>query len=70
MVEHPFLRTGSVICFNDQEARIRVKRPLADLPRGRRGDAVEGDMILEAALEGDNESHHAMVSGITAFSAT
>ena len=51
------------------EVYIRNKRnPYWNL-RGNRGDMVEGDWIAELAIEVVNESHHAWVEGITAFSA-
>ena len=51
------------------EVYIRNKRnPFWQL-RGNRGDMVEGDWIAEMAIEIVNESHHAWVEGITAFSA-
>jgi hypothetical protein len=37
--------------------------------RGNRGDMLEGDWIMEGAVEVVNEAHHAWVDGITAFSA-
>jgi hypothetical protein len=36
--------------------------------RGNRGDAVEGDITGDFAIEIDDLNHHAFVSGITAFS--
>jgi hypothetical protein len=47
-----------------------MKRNLFEKPRGSRGDATEGDFIMEGAIEVDNEAHHAWVEGITAFAAT
>ena len=70
LIPAPLLRPGSVIALTSPEARVRLKRPLFEKPRGSRGDAVEGDMIMEGAIELDNEAHHAFVSGITAFSAS
>ncbi len=70
IIPAPYLRSGTVICFSGQEVRIRMKRALIEKPRGSRGDAEEGDYIMEGALELDNEAHHAWVSGITAFSAS
>lgn len=65
----PMLRPGTAVCFDDREAVIRMQRDLTDMPRGRRGDAVEGDMVMRGAIELDNEAHHAWVEGITAFAA-
>jgi hypothetical protein len=69
IVPAPLLRSGTAICLSLPEVRIRLKRPLFDKPRGSRGDAFEGDMIMEGAIELDNEAHHAWVSGVTAFAA-
>lgn len=63
----PLLRKGTAIVLTEPEVAIKVKRELFDKPRGSRGDADGGDMILEAGLELEVESHHAMVSGITGF---
>ena len=69
IIPAPLLRPGTAICLSDPEVRIRLKRPMIDKPRGSRGDAFEGDIIMEGALELDNEAHHALVTGITAFAA-
>lgn len=69
IVPAPLLKAGTAICLSARECRLRIKRPLADYPRGRRGDAYEGDMIMEGAVELDNEAHHAWVQGITTFAA-
>lgn len=65
----PLLRPGTVICLTEPEVKVRLKRALYEKPRGSRGDAIEGDMIMEGAIELDNEAHHAFVSGITGFAA-
>jgi hypothetical protein len=70
IIPSPLLRPGTAICLSDQEVRIRLKRPMIDKPRGSRGDAYEGDIIMEGAIELDNEAHHACVTGITAFAAS
>lgn len=69
VVPSPLLRSGTAVCLSLPEVRIRIKRPMIDKPRGSRGDATEGDIIMEGAIELDNESHHAWVQGITTFSA-
>jgi hypothetical protein len=69
VIPAPLLRPGTAICLSDPEVRIRLKRPMIDKPRGSRGDAFEGDIIMEGAIELDNEAHHAWVSGVTAFAA-
>ncbi len=66
----PLLKPGTLIGLSLNEVRVRVKRALFDKPRGSQGDATQGDMIMEGAIELDNETHHTYVSGITAFSAS
>jgi hypothetical protein len=69
IVEAPLLRPYTAIALTSSEVYIRSKRnPFWNL-RGNRGDMVEGDWIAEMAIEVVNESHHAWVEGITAFSA-
>lgn len=67
LVPAPLLATGTAIAMNTREVRIGIKRRLFDKPRGSRGDAEEGDIIMEGAIEVENESHHAWVSGITGW---
>jgi hypothetical protein len=69
IVEAPLLRPFTAIALTSSEVYIRNKRnPYWNL-RGNRGDMVEGDWIAEMAIEVVNESHHAWVENITAFSA-
>ncbi len=69
IIEAPLLRPFTAIALTSSEVYIRNKRnPYWNL-RGNRGDMVEGDWIAELAIEVVNESHHAWVEGITAFSA-
>ena len=70
IIEAPLLKPFTAICLTSSEVRLRMKRNEFWNPRGLRGDAIEGDWVAEAAIEVDNESHHAWVEGITAFSAT
>ncbi len=70
LIEAPLLKPFSAICLTSSEVRLRMKRNEFWSPRGSRGDAFEGDWIAEGAIEVDNESHHAWLEGITAFSAT
>ncbi len=70
IIPAPLLRAGTVICLSSGEVRMRVKRAMFDKPRGSRGDADEGDILAEQAIELDNEAHHAFVSGITALTYT
>lgn len=69
VIPAPLLRPGTAISLSSGEVRNRMKRPMFDKPRGSRGDAEETDIIMEAAIEVFNESHHAWVSGITGFAA-
>jgi hypothetical protein len=69
IVEAPLFRPYTAIALTSSEVYIRAKRnPYWNL-RGNRGDMVEGDWIAELAIEVVNEPHHAIVTGITAFSA-
>jgi hypothetical protein len=69
IVEAPLLRPYTAIALTSSEVYIRNKRnPYWNL-RGNRGDMVEGEWIAELAIEVVNESHHAWLEGITAFSA-
>lgn len=70
IIEAPLLKPFTAICLTSAEVRMRMKRNEFWSPRGSRGDAFEGDWLAEGAIELDNESHHAWVEGITAFSAT
>lgn len=70
IIEAPLLKPYTAICLTSSEVRLRVKRNEFWNPRGSRGDAIEGDWVAETAIEVDNESHHAWVEGMTAFSAT
>jgi hypothetical protein len=69
IVEAPLLRPYTAIALTSSEVYIRNKRNPFWQIRGARGDMVEGDWIAELAIEVVNESHHAWVEGITAFSA-
>jgi hypothetical protein len=69
IIEAPLLRPKTAIALTSSEVYIRNKRnPYWNL-RGNRGDMVEGDWLAEMAIEVINESHHAFVTNITAFSA-
>ena len=69
LIEAPLLRPFTAVALTSSEIRMRVKRNEFWNSRGVRGDAVEGDWIAEGAIELQNESHHAWLEGITAFSA-
>lgn len=63
----PLLRPYAGFTLTSQEALAAWKRELQDYPRGRRGDATEGDVIGDACLIVNNEAHHAWVEGVTGF---
>lgn len=65
----PRFRPGTAFLFDDSEVRLRVKRAMFDKPKGSRGDAYEGDIIAECAIQVDNEAHHAWLEGVTNASA-
>jgi hypothetical protein len=69
IVEAPLLLPFTAIALTSSEVYIRNKRNPYWQLRGSRGDMVEGDWLAEMAVEVVNESHHAWVSGISAFSA-
>jgi hypothetical protein len=69
IIEAPLLKPFTALALTSSEVRLRMKRNEFWNPRGSRGDAVEGDWVAEGAIELENESHHAWVEGITAFSA-
>jgi len=70
IIEAPLLKPNTAICLTSSNVRMRMKRNEFWSARGSRGDAFEGDWIAEGAIELENESYHAWVEGITAFSAT
>lgn len=69
LIPAPLLRPGTAICLSMPEVRLRMRRNLFEIQRGVRGDATEGDFVMDGAIELDNEAHHAWVSGITNFAA-
>jgi len=70
VIEAPLLKPFTAIALTSGEVRMRMKRNEFWCPRGSRGDAFEGDWVAEGAIEVENESYHAWVEGITAFSAS
>lgn len=69
IIEAPLLRPYTAICLTSGEVYVRNKRNPYWQQRGIRGDMIEGDWLAELGIEVVNESHHAWVEGITAFSA-
>ncbi len=70
IIEAPLLKPFTAIALTSSAVRMRMKRNEFWNPRGSRGDAFEGDWMAEGAIELENESYHAWVEGISAFSAT
>jgi len=67
LIPAPLLDGYDIIALNTQEVSIALKRRLDIYPRGRRGDAEEGDVIMEGAIDVENESHHSYTTGVTGF---
>lgn len=67
IVPAPLLDGYDTIALNTEEVSIALKRRLDVYPRGRRGDAEEGDVIMEGAIDVENESHQSYTTGITGF---
>lgn len=63
----PLLRPYDGFSLTSDECSFGWVREPFDKPRGSRGDATEGDIIGEGCLVVNNESHHAFVTGVTAF---
>lgn len=70
IVEAPLLPSYTAVALTSSEVCMRMKRNEQWIQRGNRGDAVEGDWLVEGAIQPENEAHHAWVTGVTAFSAT
>lgn len=74
LIPHPQLAsfTAFGLSLTDRSGaptvRIRYIREESLSLRGNRGDAVEGDLIGDFAIEVNDLNHHAFVSGITGFS--
>jgi len=69
IIEAPLLLPYTAIALTSSEVYVRNKRNPYFQMRGNRGDMMEGDWLCEMAIEVVNESHHAWLQGITAFSA-
>ena len=74
LIPHPQLPPFTAFCLSMTSrsgaptVRLRYIRQESLVLRGVRGDAKEGDIIGDFAIEVDDLKHHAFVSGITAFS--
>lgn len=69
IIEAPLLRPFTALALTSSEVYWRPKRNPFWQERGRRGDRVEGDWICEMGIAVVNQSHHAWLEGVTAFSA-
>lgn len=69
VIECPLMPAYTCVALTSAEVRMRFIRNEFWQPRGIRGDALEGDLLGDFAVEVDNPAHHAWVQGITAFSA-
>ncbi len=61
------LASGTAIILTSSDLRLRVLRNEFWSPRGKRGDAWEGDFICDLALELGHPTWHAWVSGISSY---
>lgn len=68
IVESSLLPNFTAFSLTSDEARWRVKRALIDEPYAKSGDTSKGHMLMELAIELDNEFHHGWLEGVTAFS--
>jgi hypothetical protein len=74
LIPHPQLASFTAFCLSLSTragapvVRTRYLRQESLSLRGNRGDAIEGDIIGDFAIEVDDLNHHAFVSGITGFS--
>lgn len=63
VIPAPLLRSGTAIALCSKHVRIRLKQAPFDRTLGPK----EGEFVMEGAIEIENESHHAWVSGVTGF---
>lgn len=61
------LKAGTALIATSSDLLMREIRPEFWAMRGRRGDAVEGDMIADVCVEAGHPSWHSWVEGITSF---
>jgi hypothetical protein len=61
------LRAGTAVALTSGEVFMGWKRMPMDYPRGRRGDAAEGDVIGEGCIVANNEKFHSWTQGVTGF---
>lgn len=67
VIVDPVLRLGTAVALTSSEVRLRVKRNEFWTPRS--ADSEDGEFVAEAAIELENEHHHAWVEGIVTYSA-
>lgn len=68
IVEASLLPNFTAFSLTADEVRWRVKRPMIDEPYAKSGDVSKGHILVELAIEVDNEFHHGWLQGVTAFS--
>jgi hypothetical protein len=61
------LRSGTAIALTSRDVKVRAIREAFYAPRGRMGDATQGDFIGDYSIEVGHPGWHAWVSGITSF---
>lgn len=69
IVEHSLLPSYVAFSLNQNEVTWQVKRAMQDQPYGVSGDNTKGHILAELSIAVENESHHAWLEGVTAFSA-
>jgi hypothetical protein len=61
------LKAGTAIALTSSDVKLRYLRQETWVPRGRRGDAYEGDWIADIAVEIGHPKWHAWREGISSF---
>jgi hypothetical protein len=61
------LKSGTAIALTSSDVKIRYLRQETWIPRGRRGDAYEGDWVADIAVEIGHPKWHAWREGISSF---
>jgi hypothetical protein len=67
LIPCPMLRPKTAVVLSSAEVRFRMLRPIVWEDYAQVGDARTGHWITSAAIELENEQHHAWVEGITTF---
>jgi hypothetical protein len=61
------LRKGTAAVLTSDDLMVRQIRPEQWIPRGSRGDAIEGDWVSDVCMHMGHPQWHAWVEGITSF---